>query len=393
MDSALLAQRLQGQQLSRPTFAKPRDLVAWLGAIQAQDYAGSKWAVGLRLSEDVTDSAVESAIAEGTILRMHVMRWTWQLVLPEDIRWMLPLVAPRLIARAARRHRQLDLDAATFRKSGAVLDKALGDGRHRTRDELAALLQGVGISTAKERLSHLLGRAELDGVLASGGRRGKQFTYAHLDHRAAKPKTPWTREEALAELARRYFQSRGPALLTDFEWWSGLAPSDARAGLEAVRSSLASEVVSGRTYFRAKGEPLASRRAAACHFLPPFDEYLVAYRDRDAIVDPHHAKRLNAGGGMLNPAVIFDGRMIGSWRRVLGARQVTLQVDLFDPPAPQQKRAIADAAARFGAYLGLETEIAGLSVRGRPLDGHRVKATAASPRSPRLRSATRGKRK
>jgi hypothetical protein len=362
----LLEQRLSAQQMARPAFAEPCDLVRWLGAIQAQDYAGVKWAVGLRLSDrDVTEAAIESAIADGTILRMHVMRWTWQLVLPEDVRWMLALVAPRLVARAARRHRELDLDAATFRKSNAVLEKALRDGRHRTRAELAALLGKAGISTSKERLSHLLGRAEIDAILSSGARRGKQFTYAHLDDRAPKQRAPLPREEALAHLARRYFQSRGPALLADFMWWSGLDASDARAGLEATRSSLASEVVGGHTYFRAELPPRASRRKSACHLLPAFDEYLVAYRNRDALLDPRHAKRLNAGGGMLHPSIILDGRMIGTWRREIARAAVAIEVDLFDPPAPEEKEAIAGAAKRFGHFLGAETQVTRQSVRGK----------------------------
>jgi len=355
----LLDQRLSAQQLVRPSFAAPREVVAWLGAMQAQDYAGAKWAVGLRLSDrGITEAAVERAIASGALLRMHVMRWTWQLVLPEDVRWMLALVAPRLVARAARRHRELELDAATFRKSHAVLEKALRDGLHRSRGELAALLGKAGISTAKERLSHLLGRAELEGILCSGARRGKQFTYVHLDDRAPKQRIPLTRDEALAELARRYFQSRGPALLADFVWWSGLSAPDARAGLEAIRSSLVSEVVDGRSYFRAETAVRLARQKNVCRLLPAFDEYLVAYRDRDAVLDPLQAKRLNAGGGILRPSVVLDGRVIGTWRRELARAAVTVEVDLFERPTSEQREAIDAAAKRFGDFLELDVKLA-----------------------------------
>jgi hypothetical protein len=356
--TALLERRLLAQQLARPAFAEPRDVVGWLGAVQAQDYAGAKWAVGLRLSEHIAETAMERAIGDGTILRMHLMRWTWQLVLPQDVRWMLALIAPRLVARAARRHRELDLDAATFRKSNRVLERALRDGRHWTRDELAALLDQAGISPAKERLSHLLGRAEIDAILSSGARRGKQFTYAHLDHRVPSQRTPLPREEALAELARRYFQSRGPALLADFMWWSGLSASDARAGLEAIRSSLVSEVRGSDTYFRAELPPRVAQHKDACHLLPAFDEYLVAYRKRDGLFDPDHAKRLNAGGGMLNPSVILDGRVIGTWRRELARADVAIAMDLFQTPTPKEQRAIARAAKRFGSFLGVEARMA-----------------------------------
>jgi hypothetical protein len=355
VDRALLDRRLLAQQLARPTFAAPRDVVEWLGAIQAQDYAGAKWAVGLRLSRrDPAETAIESAIAAGTILRMHVMRWTWQLVLPEDVRWMLALVGPRLMVRATKRHRSLELDAATFRKSNAVLEKALRDGRHRTREELAALLGKAGISTAKERLSHLLGCAELDAIISSGARRGKQFTYVHLDHRAPPQRTPLAREDALAELARRYFRSRGPALLEDFTWWSGLTASEARAGLEAIRSTLMCDIVAGRTYYRSDTQATGALPKDTCHLLPAFDEYLVAYRHRAVLLDPKHAKRVNAGGGMLNRSVMLDGRVVGTWRRELGRSAVDLDIDLFEPPTPKLERAVLRAAERFAGFLGLE---------------------------------------
>jgi hypothetical protein len=343
-------------------------LVRWLGAVQAQDYAGAKWAVGLRLSDrELGEASVERCLAEGTILRTHVMRWTWQLVLPEDVRWMLALVAPRLLTRAARRHRELDLDAATFRKSSTLLEKTVRDGRHRTRDELAAVLAKAGISTAKERLSHLLGRAEIDGVLCSGARRGKQFTYTHLDHRAPTRRSPLARDEALAELARRYFASRGPALLADFAWWSGLSASDARAGLEAIRSSLVSDVIDGHAYFHWAESATVAAPKGACHLLPAFDEYLVAYRNRDALLDAEHAKRLNAGGGMLNPAVLVDGRVIGTWRRELAPAAALLEVNLFETPTAKLQQTIARAAARFGHFLGVETRIERWSAGGKRL--------------------------
>jgi hypothetical protein len=356
--SALLGRRLLAQQLTRPAFAAPRDVVRWLGAVQAQDYAGVKWAVALRLSgRRIGEAAVESAIADGTILRMHVVRWTWQLVLPEDVRWMLALVAPRLVARAARRHQALELDAATFRKSNVVLERALRDGRHRTRDEIAALLGQAGISTAGERLSHLLGRAELDAIVTSGARRGKQFTYVHLDHRAPLQRAPLVREEALAELAGRYFRSRGPASLDDFIWWSGLTASDARTGLEAIRSSLVCDAVAGRMYYRSDAHAASTTSKGACHLLPAFDEYLVGYRDRAAQIDPKHVTRVNAGGGMLNPSVVVEGRVVGTWRRDLDRSGVDLEVDLFEPPAEDRQRAIHRAAKRFGEFLGLEARV------------------------------------
>jgi hypothetical protein len=347
--------RLGPQQISRHDFRDPADLVEWLGAVQAQDYGASKWALGLRLSGKPTDELVERAVAEGTILRTHALRWTWQFVSPKDIRWLLALVAPRLVSRADRRNRELELDRATFRKSNVVIEKALRDGRHLTRDELGERLAKARISPAGQRLPHILAHAEIDGVICSGARRGKQSTYTLLDIRAPSIGQPMPRDEALANLARRYFRSRGPATIADFTWWSGLASSDARRGLEAVESTLTSAVMTGRTYYRGDRETARSARGVA-YLLPAFDEYLVAYRARETVLESRHLKRINAGGGMLGPCVVVDDRVIGSWRRELGRSTVAVEIRMFEKPPGSTRRAIVSAAQRYGAFLGREAE-------------------------------------
>jgi hypothetical protein len=358
LTSTVIRRRLAAQQITRHDFTEPAGLVAWMGAIQAQDYAAAKWAVALRLDDRrATEATIERAVDDGTVVRTHVFRWTWQLVVPADLRWMLGLVTERLVARAGTRHRELGLDAATFRRSGAAIEKALAGGRHLTRAEIAAALARAGVATTGPRLSHILGHAELEGLICSGARRGKQSTYVLLDHRvpaAAAAGARLARDEALAELARRYFRSRGPATADDFAWWSGLAPADARAGLESVKASLAGETVDGRSYWQAADLPTRGARAGA-QLLPGFDEYLVAYRDRDAVIDPQHARRVNAGGGILRPCVVVDGRVVGTWRRELGRKSVDIQLTLLEKPAPPVRAMIDQAAARYAAFLGLES--------------------------------------
>ena len=347
----LANRRLYAQQIGRHDFTTPADLVAWLGAVQAQDYGAAKWALGLRLPEGATDAIIERAIAEGAILRTHALRGTWQLVTPKDVRWMLKLVAPRLAARFATRHRQLELDAATFRRSNAALEKALRDGSHLTRAELATALRRARISTAGQRLAHLLAQAEADAVICSGARRWKQSTYALLDHRSPDPPRPLARADALAELARRYFRSRGPATVADFAWWSGLPAAEARVGLESVKSALISDVIDGQIYWRSD-EPAARTASAKAYLLPAFEEYLIAYRARDAVLDPRHAERFH-GGGLLDPCVILEGTVIGTWRRALGRRSVAIDLHLFEPGL-RRPPALAAAAAKYGAFLGLD---------------------------------------
>src|SRR5690242_18357747 len=240
-------QRLHNQLITRQTFEKPDDVVKWLCAVQAQDYAAAKWAVGLRL-QDATDESIEQAFADGTILRTHVMRPTWHFVAPADIRWLLELTAPRIKATMAYYDRQLGLDDALYAHCNEIITRALEGGKHLTRAEQGKALAEAGIVVEGQRLSHIVSHAELDAVACSGPRRGKQFTYALLAERAPTAKT-LPRDEALAELTRRYFTSHGPAKVRDFAWWSGLTMADARAGLEMVGADLGHEEIAGQTYW------------------------------------------------------------------------------------------------------------------------------------------------
>ncbi|HEY2580596.1 MAG TPA: winged helix DNA-binding domain-containing protein, partial [Mucilaginibacter sp.] len=235
-------QRIHNQHIATQIFKKSEDLVKWLGAMQAQDYAGAKWAIGLRL-QNSNDAAIDKAMAEGSIIRTHVLRPTWHFVSPADIRWMIELTAPRINALSASMFRQLNLDSAIFKQSNDALAKALEGGKQLNRAEVMTVLNDAGVATDDLRFIHLLMRAELDKVICSGGRQGKQFTYALFDDRV--PSNNFSKEEALMELARRYFTSRGPATLQDFTWWSGLTATDTKAALETVKSELTKTIIEG----------------------------------------------------------------------------------------------------------------------------------------------------
>jgi hypothetical protein len=207
---------------------------------------------------------------------------------------------------------------------------------HLTRAELAKVLAGSRISPEGQRLSHLLGCAELEGVLASGARRGLQPTWALLDERVPQTKMR-PRDDALRELALRYLQSRAPATAADFIWWSGLAPAEARDALESAHIEDVDQLT-----------PMPGT-----HLLPPFDEYLVGYKDRSAILEAGHASRVNAGGGLLAPAIVSNGRVIGTWRRTLGPRAtVRVEHSLFGKTGAPERRALAEATERYAKFLG-----------------------------------------
>jgi hypothetical protein len=346
--------RLANQRLSSGRFTKPEDVVSWLGAVQAQEYGDTKWALGLRMQR-AADAQIERAFSEGRILRTHVMRPTWHFVAPEDIRWMLALTGPRVSARMAPYNRRLELDAAIFRRSDRAIVRALRGGAHLTRQELKTVLQRAGIQAdGTQRLAHVVMQAELDSVICSGPRRGTQSTYMLLDERVPVSRTP-SRDTALAELARRYFRSHGPAQLQDFAWWSGLTAADARAGLAMVERELVSEIVEGRTYWL----PSSSRAVVAprpAYLLPLYDEYLIAYKDRSAALDLSRWRR----GWPRDPVsapIVVNGQVVGGWRRILKGEKVVVKATPFAPLSKRDLSAVADAARAFSAFLGVELDL------------------------------------
>jgi hypothetical protein len=353
MTNATLAyQRLFNQRISTRPFDQPVEAVQWLVAAQAQDFAGAKWALGLRMRA-ATDSMVEQAFNDGAILRTHVLRPTWHFVSPADIRWLLALTAPRVHALNAAYYRKLELDGDMHRRSTMALEQALGGGNQLTRDELRGVLEQAGITTAGElRMSYLLMRAELDGVICSGARRGKQFTYALLHERAPQARH-LERDQALAELVLRFFLSRGPATAHDFAHWSGLTVADTKAGLEAVKSQLEHEQLDGQTYWRSPSTPALPDRPPAALLMSIYDEYISGYKDRSAMVAPSYGAKLQALGNALTAIIVVDGQVVGTWKRTLKKDAVVVTTDLFRALTQAERQALAIAIDQYAAFLQL----------------------------------------
>lgn len=342
--------RLTSQQLLGATATEPADVVQHLVAVQAQDYADAKWALGLR-STGVTEDRVERALADGHILRTHLLRPTWHFVTPADIRWLLVLTAPRVKAVNAHMYRKVGLDAPSFRRSNRAIAKALQGGHFLTRDELRDALTRAGIDTdGDQRLVYMLMHAELDGIICSGPRRGKQFTYAMLEERVP-PARIRTQDEALAELAYRYFVSRGPATVNDMAKWSGLTLTDVRKGVGAVRHRLVSEVVGERTFWLSPSTTVArASRGPTVHLLSIFDEYVSAYKDRSAMADEETRARLSAVGNALTHIVVIGGTVAGRWKPRVERRTVVVTLDLFRRLTPAEDGAVDAAVARYGRF-------------------------------------------
>ena len=350
-------QRLFSQQIAQPAFAHPHEVVAWLGAVQAQDYLGALWAVGLRTPR-ATEHTIEQALAEKTIVRTWPMRGTIHFVAAADVRWMLELLAPRVVQRSTSRRSQLGLDETIIAASAEVVAGALQGGKHLPRNALYELLEQANIATDSSRGLHILGRLAHDRLICFGARAGKQPTFALLDEWAPGARS-LPHDEALATLARRYFSGHGPATVQDFMWWSGLTTTEAKAGLSAVATQLGRETISGQEYYFARDLPEAPSTPLEAFLLPPFDEFLVGYRDRSAALDTHYNTLVVPGGnGIFNPIVVIGGRVVGTWKRAFKKDTVAMTFSPFTAFSDAQASAITTAAERYGRFVGKQAIVA-----------------------------------
>jgi hypothetical protein len=351
----ILESRLVNQHLARQPLSDPTQLVAHLGAVQAQDYAAARWALGLRL-RDATEQSVEDAFNAGSILRTHVLRPTWHLVAPADIRWMLALTAPRVKAAAASYTRAAGLDAGLVARCEAAIARALEGGEAFTRAELGAALQQAGIEIEDGgRLSFVMLLAELDALVCSGPRRGKQHTYMLLEARVPRA-SALDADEALAELTWRYFSSHGPALVHDCSWWSGLAIAQINRGLELNSHRLQHEAVEGRMYwYRNTPGPALPLTA---HLLPNFDEYTVAYRERDLFYD---RARNDTGDPRrdvpFTNVIVLRGQVVGRWARTARKEALGIEARWSIRPSDDECGALQAAAERYAGFVGGQPEI------------------------------------
>lgn len=354
-------QRLVNQQLTGTAFTTPQEIVSWLGGVQAQDYAMARWAVGVRLP-GATDELIERAIDDGAIIRTHVLRPTWHLVAPQDIRWMLQLSGARVMTAIGTSMRRLGLDETQLRRTNGIIETSLAGGKHQTRQELMGQLVQAGIEVNELRAAHILMGAEVAGIICNGPRRGKQITYALLDERVPATAT-LGRDESLAKLALRYFTSHGPATPHDFSWWSGLTLTDARRALEIVGSGLESATVEGTTYWfsgSASGAEQSVRKGLpTVHFLPAYDEFIVSYKGRTASLDPAFTKSTITVNGVFKPIIVVGGKVTGIWKRTMKKEKekAIVEPSFFNPAEQLEQDEIVAATERLGQYLGVEIEV------------------------------------
>jgi hypothetical protein len=320
-----------------------------MGAVQAQEYGPAKWGLALRSPPGTTDAAIERAIEKGRILRTHVLRPTWHFVAATDIRWMLDLTAPHVQRTMASYDRLLGLDAGVMTRATGVIERALGEHRYLTRRELGTHLERAGLPGKTRELAHIAMYAELAGVICSGPRRGKQSTYALLADRAPNARS-LTRDEALAELTRRYFKSHGPATIRDFVWWSGLRTSDAKIGLK-MNEARPHEVDGLRYWTLGRASADTPRAKGTLHLLPIYDEYLVAYRDH--LVVPRPAYLL----GNFQHALVIGGQVAGTWRLSTDRNSIGVKVETLRPLSGGERRMLDREIKRYSRFLGAQVSL------------------------------------
>jgi hypothetical protein len=305
--------RLHNHLLTAHALKRPKDIVAWMGAMQAQTYPMAKWAIGVRLPGS-TEGMIEQAINEGEIIRTHILRPTWHFVSSDDIHWMLELTAPRIKAIVLTYNKSIGEDETLLNKMLSPVEKILTEESHLTRQEIGERLKAEGMDIDNRRLNHIMSWAELEGVVCNGRVKGSKQTYCLLQEKA--PKTySLTKEEALERLARKYFSSHGPATIKDFVWWSGLLMSDARKGIESIRHDFTGETIGADTYWFRKDIQLPpADTTPSALLLPAFDEYLVGYRGRLDILKEEYTRTVITKTGIFSPILTLNGEIIGTWK-------------------------------------------------------------------------------
>jgi hypothetical protein len=339
--------RLISQQLADTKIKSAVEMVQWFGAVQGQEYAQTKWGLGLRLPH-LSDYDIENELNEGKILRTHLLRPTWHFVSAKDIRWLLKLTSPRVHTANAYMYRQLELDDTIFNRCNDILVTTLQGGNQLTRDDINEKFRKHKIIAKGHRLSYIMMNAELEGIICSGAKQGNQFTYALLDE-IVKHKKSLEKDEALAELTTRYFNSRNPATVKDFSTWSGLTITDCKNGIEMIKPLLKKEVIEQKEYFFNPNISLPNKQADKIYLLPIYDEFIMGYKDRNAIMILG-----NNASFRYDCMIIFAGQVIGTWKRTISKNEIDIESDFFKPLNKHQSKTFDESVNHFGEFMNLK---------------------------------------
>lgn len=344
--------RLSNQLLLEKKCKTPGEVVKHMCAMQAQDYLGALWAVALRTGS-AFEGDVEKAITAKEIVRTWPMRGTLHFVAPEDAKWMLTLMTPRILANQVKRFkREFDLDETGLRQCEEVLVRELEGGKILTRSDVYRVLEDNGIPATGQRGLHIIWHLAQKAILCFGPRIGKQPSFTLFDEWIPQSRN-LTYEESLAEIALRYFSGRGPALPDDFVWWTGLPRTAAKAAIELAKPNLASISYNEKTYWMAPDATPSALPENHYLLLPAFDEYLIAYADRSLMLGNYTLKHVVPfSNGMFSPVIVENGMVIGTWKRTLQKEAVQIEYKGFSPIVSKQEKELRRAAEAYEKFLG-----------------------------------------
>ncbi|HEX2921696.1 MAG TPA: winged helix DNA-binding domain-containing protein [Bacteroidales bacterium] len=346
--------RLSNQQLLKQDFKSPVELVRWMGAMQAQDYNMSKWAMGIRLPGSTTE-IINKAFYEGEIVRTHVLRPTWHIVPSEDLVWMIELTSQKIKSSLNSRHTVLGLDNITLDKANKIITSALRGNKHLTKNDLVQHLKDERIALDSSRAYHLLFWAELSGLICSGRPSAVNTTYSLIEE-WAPGKGSLSRETSLGKLAVRYFTSHGPAMLKDFSWWSGLSITESRKAIEIAGNKLEKIKVEQNEYW-CGCDLLNIEGSTKAYLIPAFDEILISYSDRSAMLTRVDNKKAISSNGFFRPVIVTDGQVSGLWKTTKNKDKIIVEAVFFKRSSKSAKESVSKEVEAYGNFIGRKTEV------------------------------------
>ncbi|MFI5153282.1 MAG: winged helix DNA-binding domain-containing protein [Chitinophagales bacterium] len=344
----IVSQRLHNQHISESAHGDPASIVAALTAMQAQEFPMAKWAIGLRLP-GINEEKIEADFNQGAFLRTHMLRPTWHFVTPKDIQWVLKLTSPNIHAFNGYYYRQAALSPSDFKKATRIFEKTLAGENFLSRANLQSILEKNKIKADGLRLGLIFMFAELEGLICSGPRIGKQFTYALLEERI-KGSIAFNPKQPLDELTRRYFSTRGPATIQDYIWWSGLKATQAREGVDRLKKEFKNEKIAGREYIYLPANRSKQENILSCFLLPDYDEYGISYKNREAYNRENSEKEFSSIDPRFKQWLIVDGLIGGKWRRVLQKGKWIAEAQCFSSLNKNQRKAVINAIDRYDAF-------------------------------------------
>ena len=323
----LVAIRLLNQQLIVPQFKTPTEVVCHMGAMQAQEYRMMRWAVEMRTKKP-SHKAFKEAYDSGRIIRLHLMRGTWQLVSAEDYWWMIDLCSPKAIAATTgwMHSNKISIPDKELYRVRDILVQTAADKGSATKEDLVKALAEHNMRMDDHRLSYHIRMAELSGTLCSGDLLPTKATYALSTEKVGPRPAQIDRDEALMRFTRKYFQSHQPATLEDFVWWSGLNINDCRKGIALLGDAIHRETWKGRDFYLTDNCRTRGFRTGKLLLIPPYDEYLIGYKSRDIVLPSEYRHRAHNNSGIFQPIIACDGIICGNWSPF----RKDCQVDFFD---------------------------------------------------------------